>query len=78
MFTILHRILKHVNQLPKDSGGKSLPDFSDVNKVAVWAHDAMTLFAKAGIIRKEDTELNPDGRMTRAQTAGLLYNLLAR
>lgn len=75
MFTLLYRIMKHANRLPKDSSGKTLEDFIDADRTATWAQDALALFAKAGII-KEDTALDPDGYMTRAEFAGLLQTVL--
>ena len=77
MFTLLYRIMKHANRLPKDSSGKPFEDFINANKTAVWAQDALSLFAKAGIIN-EAAVLDPDGYMNRAEMAELLKTVLTK
>ncbi|MEL7566115.1 MAG: S-layer homology domain-containing protein [Dehalobacterium sp.] len=78
MFTLLYNALKVIDQLPQDSSGKSLSDFTDVNSVADWAEEAMTLLVKTGTIGGSNGALTPLSTTTRAEMAQVLYNLLGK
>lgn len=76
MFTLLYNTLKQIDTLPSDSTGKALTAYSDSDKVATWAKDAVTLFVGTGTISGDGDKLNPIGTTTRAEMAQVLYNLL--
>lgn len=75
MATLLYNTLKQINEIPKSSTGKTMAAYSDTNKIASWAEDAVTLFVKTGTISGSGGKLNPDGTTNRAQMAQVLYNL---
>ena len=60
------------------SASGSLSAFPDRNAVADWAREAMTWAVGQGIINGEDGRLNPEGPVTRAQTAAMLARFLER
>jgi uncharacterized repeat protein (TIGR02543 family) len=78
MFTLLYKALKAVGKLPSDTTGKSLVAFSDKDRIAVWARDAMSAMVKSGIVSGSSGKLSPTDTATRAQMAQVLYNLLAK
>jgi hypothetical protein len=77
MFTLLYNTLKLMGELPGGKAGRPLTAFSDADKTAPWAKDAMSLFAAAGTIEGSGGRLNPAETSTRAQMAQMLYNLLS-
>ncbi|MPM34889.1 hypothetical protein SDC9_81479 [bioreactor metagenome] len=78
MFTLLYNALKALDKLPQGDSGKALSDFNDVDSVADWAEEAMTLLVETGTISGSGGKLNPTGTTTRAEMAQVLYNLLAK
>lgn len=78
MFTLLYNALKIIGQLPEGDSGKTLSNFSDSNRVADWAKEALTLLLKAGTVGGGGGKLNPTGTTTRAEMAQVLFNLLGR
>lgn len=52
-----------------------LTDFSDASAVAGWAKSHIAAMVSRGIIAGSDGKLNPDGTVTRAQVAKILYSL---
>ena len=78
MFTLLYNALKAIDQLPPGDSGKTLTDFSDANRVADWATEAMTALVKSDTVSGSDGKLDPTGGSTRAQMAQVLYNLLRK
>lgn len=77
MCTFLYNALKEMSELPQNNSGKQLSAFSDMEQVASWAKDAMTLLAETGVISGNDGTLNPAGIATRAEMAQVLYNLMS-
>lgn len=78
MVTLLYNTLKVINRLPEDTAEQPLPAFSDEDKVALWAKDAMTLLVKAEVISGSKGKLSPVRTATRAEMAQVLYNLLSK
>lgn len=75
-FTLLFNTLKAIGELPEVTAGKELTAFSDTERIAPWAKDAMTLFAGTGTISGDGGKLSPSETTNRAQMAQVLYNLL--
>ena len=78
MFALLYNALKVIGQLPEGTAGKSLSAFSDADKIASWAKDAMTLFVQTGTLSGSGGKLSPANTSTRAEMAQVLYNLLSK
>jgi|GEM_PF-1122280 len=78
MISLAYKTLKVIGALPAGTSGKDIAAYSDANQVASWAKDAMTLFAKAGIITGSDNKLSPTEKASRAEMAQVLYNLLSK
>ncbi len=76
MFTLLYNTLKVIDELPEESGGKSLVSFSDADQIEGWAAEAMKQFAETGIVSGSAGKLYPSDTTTRAEMAQVLYNLL--
>lgn len=77
MFTLLYNALKVIGQLPQGDSDKMLSDFSDTDRIPLWAKDAMTLLTETGTIAGSGGKLNPTGTATRAEMAQVLYHLLS-
>jgi len=78
MFALLYNALKELKQLPENSSGKHLTNFSDTSQIASWAKDATELLVENGTIGGDNGKLSPMGTTTRAQMAQVMYNLLAK
>jgi arabinogalactan endo-1,4-beta-galactosidase len=78
MFTLLYNALKALGELPENYKAKDLSAYSDEDKVANWAREAMSLFSSAGIISGSGGRLLPAETTDRAQMAQVLYMLLSR
>ncbi|HKM01921.1 MAG TPA: S-layer homology domain-containing protein, partial [Sedimentibacter sp.] len=76
MFTLLYRLLKALDKLPKAIETNKLTSFNDVDQIDSWALDAMTLFAESLIIQGSGQKINPKETTNRAQMAQVLYNIL--
>lgn len=55
------------------STSDALEEFSDGKKVSDWAREALTAMVEQGIINGIDGRLLPQGNVTRAQVAKMLY-----
>jgi len=64
-------ILARTEQAESDSD--ALEPFSDRKKVSDWAKPALTAMVERGIINGIDGRLQPQGNVTRAQVAKMLY-----
>lgn len=78
MFSLLYNTLKGMGQLPEGAAGKTLSDFSDSDKIASWATEALRLFTRTGDIGGSNGKLYPTAVTTRAEMAQVLYSLLSK
>jgi len=79
IFTLMYKVLKSLDELPLGTGGKALTDFGDSNMLAPWAKEAVTLFARTGIIGGSDSgRLSPTDKANRAEMAQILYNIFSK
>jgi len=73
MMVMVMRALKAVGKEPAASGSLSM--FSDASLVADYARDSAAALAAAGIINGSGGKLHPQGTLTRAEAAVILYRL---
>ena len=66
-FTLLYNSLKLSGNLPQSSGGQPLSAFSDADKIAGWAKEAMEQMAANGIAGGSGGKLSPADTATRAE-----------
>jgi len=78
MFTLLYNALEVIDRLPEGTSGKPLSTFSDADRIASWAKDAMALMTETGTISGNGGKLFPANTITRAEMAQVLYNLLVK
>ena len=78
LYTLSYNVLKSIGQLPGNPSAKTLKDFTDADKVATWAKEAMTLMVNNGIVVDSGSKLYPDRKANRAHMAQVLYNLLTK
>ena len=78
MFALLYNTLKLIDEIPEGADGKELTAFSDVDQIAPWAKDAVTLLVRTGMISGNDGKLCLQDTTNRAQMAQMLYNLLSK
>lgn len=55
------------------SGSDVLKDFADEGKVSAWARPYLTAMVERGVINGMDGRLQPQGNVTRAQVAKMLF-----
>lgn len=59
--------------LNAESKSDALEDFSDEKRVSEWARPALTAMVERGVINGIDGKLQPQGNVTRAQVAKMLF-----
>lgn len=57
-------------------GGKVESRFSDMDKVGIWAFEAVSFNIANGLIIGDQGKINPLGQITRAETVTVLLRLL--
>ena len=67
--TLLARTLEAASE------SDALEPFSDAKKVSDWAKNALTAMVERGVINGIDGKLQPQGKVTRAQVAKMLYSM---
>jgi hypothetical protein len=78
LFTLLHRSLEVLGEIPAVQTGATVESFSDAGQIAGYSKDAFKVLVESGVITGNDSKLNPQGVSTRAQVAQVLYNLLSK
>jgi len=58
-----------------DQSGKHLSEYADYDSISTYALEGMSWAVSAGILQGSDNRLLPQGVLTRAQTATLLWRL---
>jgi hypothetical protein len=76
MFTLLYNTLKAIDALPKGDLGKTLSDFTDSERIASYAEEALTYLVGTGVVSGYNGALLPQATAARAEMAQVLYNLL--
>ncbi|MBC5737103.1 S-layer homology domain-containing protein [Lawsonibacter faecis] len=71
VFTVLARAIR----LPNGDGA-ALAGYADASQVSSWARGPVAAMVAGGYVQGSGNLLNPQGNMTRAEYAQVLYNLL--
>ncbi|WP_424768531.1 endo-1,4-beta-xylanase [Paenibacillus sp. sgz302251] len=74
MMVLTVRALEAAGQQLEFSG--SMNDFSDASAIADYAKDSASALVASGIVNGIDGEIRPDGLLTRAQAAVILYRAM--
>ncbi|MFC6333514.1 S-layer homology domain-containing protein [Paenibacillus septentrionalis] len=77
LFTLLHRALDVLGELPSTSSTSGLSTYADADQVAPYAQEALQVFVESGTLQGHNNQLNPKGNATRAELAQVLYRLLS-
>ncbi|WP_138756232.1 S-layer homology domain-containing protein [Paenibacillus sinopodophylli] len=79
LFTLLHRALSEIGELPAaQAGSASLSSFADAGNISGYADEAFKALVDAGVISGTNGKLLPGHVSSRAEVAQVLYNLLSR
>jgi 3',5'-cyclic AMP phosphodiesterase CpdA len=77
MFTLLYNTLGMLGKLPPDANGPAIGSFTDADKIADYAKEAISYLTASGIVSGDGGKIDPTGISTRAQMAQVLYKLLS-
>lgn len=66
-----------MGDLPTNTSGTTISDFSDTGLVADYAKDELNALISGGIVSGGNGKLNPLNNCTRAEMAQVLTNLLS-
>ncbi len=77
MCVMLYNALKVLDEVPEETTGKTLADFSDASSAASWAQEALNALIGGGVVKGSGTKIAPAAATTRAEIAQVLYNLLS-
>ncbi len=75
MMVLTERTLKMRNYIESEDKTTSLDQFTDSNKIAVYAKGSVDSLVKEGLITGSGNRLNPRGNTTRAEAAVFLYRI---
>ena len=78
LFTLLHRALVALGELPAEKTTAVVADFSDAGQISAYAQEAFKALVEGGIITGNNKKLTPQGVSTRAEVAQVLYQLLSK
>lgn len=78
MCVLLYNLLGRLDMMPRESGGEPISAFSDADRVASWAGEAMSTLVKAGLVHGDSYGLRPEKTASRAQAAQILFNSLSK
>ena len=75
--TFLYRALTELNLTADTPASSVLDRFSDRASISAWAEDGMNTLVNMGIIEgNEDGTVTPQGELTNAQVAAMIYRVL--
>ena len=72
MATVVARYLTALGRAP---GGAVQTAYKDQSRISVWALDGVALCTREGILQGANGAFLPKGKLTRAQTAAIVYRL---
>nr|WP_245363576.1 S-layer homology domain-containing protein [Cohnella thailandensis] len=78
LFTLLHRALEQLGELPAEKTGASLSSYADSGDIAGFAQEAFQSFVESGVVAGDGAKLDPKGITSRAEAAQVLYRLLSK
>lgn len=72
MATVVARYLTALGRVP---GGAAQTAYKDQSRISTWALDGVALCTREGILQGSNGAFLPKGKLTRAQTAAIVYRL---
>lgn len=72
MATVVARYLTALGRTP---GGAAQTAYKDQSRISTWALDGVALCTREGILQGSNGAFLPKGKLTRAQTAAIVYRL---
>ena len=72
MATVVARYLTALGRAP---GGAAQTAYKDQSRISAWALDGVALCTREGILQGSNDTFLPKGKLTRAQTAAIVYRL---
>ena len=72
MATVVARDLTALGRAP---GGAAQTAYKDQSRISAWALDGVALCTREGILQGSNGAFLPNGKLTRAQTAAIVYRL---
>ena len=72
MATVVARYLTALGRAP---GGAAQTAYKDQSRISTWALDGVALCTREGILQGSNGAFLPKGKLTRAQTAAIMYRL---
>lgn len=72
MATVVARYLTALGRAP---GGAAQTAYKDQSRISAWALDGVALCTRVGILQGSNGAFFPKGKLTRAQTAAIVYRL---
>ena len=72
MATVVARYLTALGRAP---GGAAQTAYKDQSRISAWALDGVALCTREGILQGSNGAFLPKGKLTRAQTAAIVYRL---
>lgn len=72
MATVVARYLTALGRAP---GGAAQTAYKDQSRISTWALDGVALCTREGILQGSNGAFFPKGKLTRAQTAAIVYRL---
>lgn len=72
MATVVARYLTALGRAP---GGAAQTAYKDQSRISTWALDGVALCTREGILQGSNGAFLPKGKLTRAQTAAIVYRL---
>ena len=72
MATVVARYLTALGRAP---GGAAQTAYKDQSRISAWALDGVALCTREGILQGSNGAFFPKGKLTRAQTAAIVYRL---
>lgn len=76
MLVMLFNLLKAIDKVPDQSKDLSIASYKDSDKIAPWADEAVVSFLNSGVITGYNNMLTPDVKITRAEIAQIIQNLI--
>ncbi|MPM14815.1 hypothetical protein SDC9_61179 [bioreactor metagenome] len=77
MCVMLYNALKVLDEVPEETTGRELSDFSDANQSASWAQEALKALIGGGVMKGSGSKIAPTAATTRAEIAQVFCNLLS-
>ena len=68
-------VVRYLTALGRAPGGAAQTAYKDQSRISAWALDGVALCTREGILQGSNGAFLPKGKLTRAQTAAIVYRL---